>query len=172
MAQSVFIFLTCLFCGVISGTVYDVLYIARCTVCGVDKKEYTAKDKIFIIICDILYCLVFAAGFIFVSVMFDFTSLRLYMLAGCVIGALIYLKSFHTIVAFCVKKVYNILSNKKQKRKSESSERTEEKPRRRRFNGKRNNFNSHSRRRGNLHHDENRYNGKIRKRVASRNSEV
>lgn len=99
-----FIFLTCLFCGVISGTVYDVLYIARCVVCGVEKSEYTAKDKIFIIISDILYCLIFAAGFIFVSVMFDFTALRLYMLLGCVLGALIYLKSFHTIVAFLIKK--------------------------------------------------------------------
>lgn len=150
MAQSVFIFLTCLFCGVLSGTVYDVLYVARCVVCGIDKKGYTVKDKIFIIISDILYCLVFSAGFIFVSVMFDFTSLRLYMLFGCVVGVLIYLKSFHTIVAFCVKKVYNAVSTKKQKR-IERSERTEEKPRRRRFNGKRNNINIHSRRRGNLH---------------------
>jgi len=68
-----FIFLTCLFCGVISGIVYDVLYIARCIVCGVNKREYTAKDKIFIICADLLYCLIFAAGVIFVSVMFDFT---------------------------------------------------------------------------------------------------
>ena len=172
MAQSVFIFLTCLFCGVLSGTVYDVLYVARCVVCGIDKKGYTVKDKIFIIISDILYCLVFAAGFIFVSVMFDFTSLRLYMLFGCVVGALIYLKSFHTIVAFCVKKVYNAVSIKIQKRKSKSSERTEEKPRRRRFNGKRNNISSHSRRRADLHNVGNRDKDKRKKRIAGGDSKI
>lgn len=167
-----FIFLTCLFCGVISGTVYDVLYVARCIVCGMDKTEYTAKDKIFIIISDLLYCLVFAAGFIFVSVMFDFTSLRLYMLLGCILGALIYLKSFHTIVAFFTKKVYNTVSVKIQKRKSESSGRTKEKPHSRRVNGKRSNTVSNSRRRADLHNVGNRDKGKIRKRTASRNSEV
>ena len=91
----------------------------------------------------------FAAGFIFVSVMFDFTSLRLYMLIGCVLGALIYLKSFHTIVAFLVKKVYNAVSITKQKRKAEV-ERTEEKPHSRRRNGKRNNTDSNPRRRRRL----------------------
>ena len=52
-----YIFLICLFCGVVSGTVYDVLYAARIFVCGTDKGEYTVKDRIFIIICDTLYCL-------------------------------------------------------------------------------------------------------------------
>ena len=76
-------------CGIISGVVYDVLYIARAVLCGVDKSAYTVKDKIFIIAADVLYCLVFAAGFIFTSVMFDFEGFRLYMLIGCVLGALI-----------------------------------------------------------------------------------
>ena len=162
MAQSVFIFLICLLCGVISGVVYDVLYTARCIVCGIEKTAYTAKDRIFIIISDIIYCLVFAAGFIFVSVMFDFTSLRLYMLIGCVLGALIYLKSFHTIVAFLVKKVYNAVSITKQKSKAEV-ERTEEKPHSRRRNGKRNNTDSNPRRRRRLYHGAGRYKGKAGK---------
>ena len=145
-----YVFIICLFCGVISGVFYDVLFVARSLVCGVDKREYTVKDKIFIICADLTYCAVFAAGFIFASVMFDFEELRFYMLLGCLLGAGLYLKSFHVIVAFCVKKVYIAVSTKKQKR-IERSERTEEKPRRRRFNGKRNNINIHSRRRGNLH---------------------
>ncbi len=135
-----FIFLTCLFCGVISGIVYDVLYIARCIVCGVNKREYTVKDKIFIICADLLYCLIFATGFIFVSVMFDFTSLRLYMLLGCVVGALVYLKSFHAIVAFFVKKVYNTIVIKKKKREKPRG-RTKEKPHSSRGHRKRNTFN-------------------------------
>lgn len=105
----------CLFCGIVSGVVYDVLYIARTVLCGVDKTAYTVKDKIFIIAADFLYCLVFAAGYIFTSVMFDFEGLRLYMLIGCILGALIYLKSFHLIVAFFCKKVYNGITKRKEK---------------------------------------------------------
>ena len=121
--MQIFIFLVCLFCGVLSGVVYDVLYIARSVLCGINKSVYTVKDRIFTVICDLLYCLVFAAGFIFVSVMFNFENLRLYMLLGCVLGALIYLKSFHIIVAFFVRKVYNkIVSTSCTKRKNMGEE--------------------------------------------------
>ncbi|MDE7265787.1 MAG: hypothetical protein K2N52_05890, partial [Clostridia bacterium] len=98
--MQIFIFITCVCCGVVSGIVYDVLYIARCAVCGVEKRAYTVKDKIFVIASDIIYTLVFAAMFIFTSVMFDFYELRLFMLLGCVLGAILYLKSFHVFVAF------------------------------------------------------------------------
>ncbi|MCH5147224.1 MAG: hypothetical protein J1F61_04355 [Clostridiales bacterium] len=114
--MQIYIFIICLFCGVSSGVVYDILYIARCSLCGIDKSAYTVKDKIFLIICDLLYSLVFAAGFIFVSVMFGFENLRMYMLIGCIIGAIIYLKSFHIIVAFFVRKVYNIIITKKEQK--------------------------------------------------------
>lgn len=113
--MQIYVFIICLFCGVISGVVYDVLYVVRCALCGVDKSAYTVKDKIFLIICDILYCLIFTAGFIFASVMFDFENLRAYMLIGCALGALIYLKSFHIIVAFFVRKVYNVIIAKKER---------------------------------------------------------
>lgn len=96
--------------------VYDVLYVARCSLCGIDKFSYTIKDKIFLIICDILYCLVFAAGFIFVSVIFDFDNLRAYMFIGCAVGAFVYLKSIHIIVAFLLNRVYNIITNRKEKK--------------------------------------------------------
>ena len=111
--MSVFIFITCTFCGILSGVVYDVLYIARSAVCGIHKQAYTVKDKVFTVACDILYCLIFAAGFIFTSTMFGFDGLRLYMLLGCILGAALYLKSFHVFVAFSVKKVYNTLKRKK-----------------------------------------------------------
>ncbi len=112
--MQIFIFLTCAGVGALSGIVYDVLYIARCAVCGVNKQAYTAKDRVFIIACDILYFAVLSAAFIFVSVMFDFYELRFFMLAGCILGAFLYLKSFHVIVAFSVKKVYNKITLKKR----------------------------------------------------------
>lgn len=114
--MQIYIFIICLFCGVVSGVLYDFLYIVRCSLCGIQKSAYTVKDKIFLIICDLLYCLVFATGFIFVSVIFNFDNLRLYMLLGCIIGAIIYLKSFHIIVAICVQKVYNIFTNIKEQK--------------------------------------------------------
>lgn len=110
-----YIFLICLFCGVVSGTVYDVLYAARIFVCGTDKGEYTVKDRFFIIICDILYCLIFCAAFIFISVTFGFYSFRAYTFAGCALGFLIYLKSIHQIVAFFLRKVYNNVNRLKVK---------------------------------------------------------
>lgn len=103
-------------CGVASGLVYDVLYIARTFVCGVNKRKYTAKDKIFVVVCDLLYFAVFAAMFVFTSVMLEFYSLRLYMLIGCALGAIIYLKSLHLIIAFLVEKVYNSV-NRRSRRK-------------------------------------------------------
>lgn len=111
-----YIFMVCMFTGIISGVVYDVLYIVRCALCGVNKSAYTVKDKIFLAVCDFLYCLVFAAGFVFISVLFEFGDFSLFMLIGCALGALIYLKSFHIIVAFFVHKVYNIVTTKKEQR--------------------------------------------------------
>ncbi|MBD5584947.1 MAG: hypothetical protein HDQ88_07690, partial [Clostridia bacterium] len=138
-----FVFMACMFCGILSGLVYDTLYIARCVLCGIDKQNYTVKDKIFIISADIIYCLAFSAGFVFVSVMFDFEALRLYMLLGCVLGALIYIKSFHLIVAFFVKKVYNIITKDKEKHGG----RTKEISPRGRNNRKRNTTDGHFSRR-------------------------
>lgn len=141
-----FVFMICLLCGILSGVIYDTLYIARCILCGIDKKSYTVKDKIFIISADIIYCLAFSAGFVFVSVMFDFEALRLYMLLGCVLGALIYIKSFHLIVAFSVKKVYNVITKDKEKHGG----RTKENAPRGRGNRKRNTSDSRFDRRHHL----------------------
>ena len=115
--MGIFVFITCAVCGIVSGIFYDILYIARCAVCGVAKGAYTVKDRIFLIACDILYCLIFAAIFVFISVMFDFDYLRLYMLLGCVLGALLYLKSFHVFIAFSVKKIYNRITVKSSGKK-------------------------------------------------------
>lgn len=105
--MQIFIFLTCALCGVISGVVYDILYIARAFVCGPDKAKFTLKDKIFTCLCDLIYFIAFSAMFIFTSVCFEFYTIRLYMLIGCALGALIYLKSLHFIIAFLVRRVYN-----------------------------------------------------------------
>lgn len=169
-----FIFMICLFCGVLSGTVYDVLYIARCILCGTDKENYTVKDKIFIAAADVIYCLVFAAGYIFMSVMFDFEGLRFYMLLGCALGALMYLKSFHVIVAFSVNKVYNKIAVKlKSKLKSEKKlERAKKKPHRRGNHHKRNIADSRTRNRRSVSARGDGDGSKAEKRVYRGNSKI
>lgn len=111
--MDVFYFITCTCLGIVSGIVYDILYIARCVVCGVHTKKYSLKDRIFTIACDVVYCLFFALAFVFTSVLFGFGNLRLFMILGCVLGALLYLKSFHIFVAFFVNKLYNKIESKK-----------------------------------------------------------
>lgn len=105
--MQIFIFLVCTMCGVVSGVVYDVFYIARVFVCGTEPKAYTVKDRIFTCVCDVLYFAIFTAMFLFCSYLFDFYQIRLYMIIGSALGALLYLKSVHIILAFFVKKVYN-----------------------------------------------------------------
>ena len=141
----IYVFIICLFCGVVSGVLYDVLYVARVSVCGLNRSAYTAKDKIFIAVADILYCLAFTAGFIFVSVMFDFEAFRPYMFLGCVLGALLYLKSFHEIIAFFVNKVYNGMVIRYGKLKERKVGRAKEKQNRRGSHGKRNTSHRHTR---------------------------
>jgi hypothetical protein len=116
--MQIFIFLTSCLCGVLSGVVYDIFYIARQIVCGVDKQVYTVKDRIFIAICDILYFIIFAAMFIFTSILFDFYQIRLYMLAGALLGAILYLKSLHIFLAYFIKQVYNTIKVKRNNIKS------------------------------------------------------
>ncbi len=117
-SMQLFIFLTCMLVGVSSGAVYDLLYAARIFVCGTDAERYTLKDRIMTIACDIIYFVVFAAMFVFTSVLFEFYELRLYMLVGCALGAIIYLKSLHIIIAFALKKVYNIIAKRIKRRNS------------------------------------------------------
>jgi hypothetical protein len=110
------------FCGIVSGAFYDVLYIARCAVCGVNKSVYTIKDKIFIFFCDLFYFVIFALGFIFMSNVFDFFEFRLFMLLACGVGAILYLKSLHILVAFFVNKVYNDITKRNKSKVKPSKE--------------------------------------------------
>lgn len=117
-----FILLTCILCGAASGILYDVLYVARVIVCGVDKQNYTVKDRVFTFFCDLIYFAVFTLTFVYMCVCFDFYTFRLYMFIGLAFGTLIYLKSLHLFIAFLIKKVYNHL-NKHIRRKRVSNER-------------------------------------------------
>ena len=57
---------------------------------------------------DIIYFLVLSISFLFYSYWLKFPSFRAYMLFGVFVGIILYVKSFHNILAKVIKKVYNI----------------------------------------------------------------
>ena len=107
-ANQIYVFLVCVLCGVMGGVVYDVGYCVR----------YPFRKSWVRIVTDVLFCVFFAALYLFVSVMMGLPGFRLYSFIGCAAGLFLYLKSFHQIVAFFVKKVYNSFPNSKKDRES------------------------------------------------------
>lgn len=101
------IFLICLACGVLSGAVYDFLYIIRRAVSGAPSQKSKKREFICTAVCDLLYVLALSAIFVAASVYFCFPYVRLYMFAAVLVGALLYIKSFHIMVAFLINKLYN-----------------------------------------------------------------
>ena len=119
-----FIFLICLCCGVVSGVFYDVLYIARSLIflrasrrssAKTDKVAKTVKaedtvkaaETVAAAVCDLLTFAFLSALYVLASVLFDFPDARFYMFLACFCGFLLYIKSFHILVAFLKKKLYN-----------------------------------------------------------------
>ena len=101
-----FIFLICLCCGIISGVFYDVLYVARSLIFLRASRRPAAKT-VAAAVCDMLTFAFLAALYVFASVLFDFPNARFYMFLACFCGILLYIKSFHIIVAFLINKLYN-----------------------------------------------------------------
>lgn len=112
-----YIFLTCLFVGIIGGIIYDVIYVIKVVMFGLPCAEKKRGDNgkkrekaergagMFF---DVLFFLLFSALSIFIGTLFSFPDFRSYMFMGNLLGLLLYLKSFHIIVAFFIKRVYNI----------------------------------------------------------------
>jgi hypothetical protein len=104
-ANQIFIFLVCIYSGLLSGVIYDVLYILKLATGG----KWTN------IILDILFFIIFAGIYIFVSFMFEFPVFRLYMFFATQLGLFMYIKSFHILIANGAKKIYNKLKHLKEK---------------------------------------------------------
>ncbi len=107
--DQIYVFLVCVLSGIVGGVLYDVLYLVR----------YPFRSRAVCIVTDVFFGLLFAGLFLFVSVTFYLPGLRFYMLIGCGVGLLLYLKSFHEIVAFFAQKVYNHCEKKKCVKRSE-----------------------------------------------------
>ncbi len=86
------------FSGIVAGVLYEFFYLLRRLV----------KLRALKIFFDVLFFLLFAVIFIFVSVVFNFPQMRVFMVLGAFLGFSIYICTFHRIVAFLIEKLYNI----------------------------------------------------------------
>lgn len=113
VANQIFIFLMCLLSGLISGILYDAFFIV--------KKIF--KLKILHITADVTFFICFSAIFVFMAVLFELPQTRAYMIIASLLGLLLYVKSFHIIVAFLFKMLYNVIVKKRYRLKGDSDDR-------------------------------------------------
>ena len=88
-----------LFIGVIIGVFYEFFYLLKLFFQG----------KVFKEILDAVWISSSAFIYIQISAEYSFPNFRLYTLAFIVIGTIIYLFSFHKIIAIFLNRVYNII---------------------------------------------------------------
>ena len=109
----IYIFFSCLAFGIASGIIYSVIIFIKKVI----------KIKAFRIIFDLLFFIALAVAFLIYTFLLKFPSVRAYMLVGVISGLYIYLKSFHFILAKMSKRLYNIMVNKKRKKRKAEHER-------------------------------------------------
>ncbi len=96
-------FLVCILTGAAGGALYDLISLI----------PIPKKPRFFRIVADGLFCLLFAAVYLLVSLAAELPSLRFYTFLGCVVGFALYLKSLHKFLAFITKKLYNKYNKRK-----------------------------------------------------------
>ena len=100
-----YVFMSCVMFGAMGGVVYSVLSILRLII----------KNKVFNGAIDAIFMLVLSFIFSVFSYKSNFPNIRFYMMGGVLLGLILYLKSFHIILAKFVKKFYNITIQKFKK---------------------------------------------------------
>lgn len=93
-----YIFLGLIAYGAVSGVAYSVFSTVK----------FMVKNKIFNIISDVLFFILFSIGYVCFSVYYGLPSLRLYMPLSALFGLLLYMKSCGIVLANTAKKLYNI----------------------------------------------------------------
>ena len=104
-----YVFVACVAFGGITGVLFTFSKIFK----------NLAKNNFLKIIFDVIAFLVLSFFYILFSNKLCFPSFRTYMVLGVLVGIIIYLKSFHIILAKTLKKIYNIIYKKflRKKRK-------------------------------------------------------
>lgn len=112
-ANQFYVFISCLAFGGVTGIIYSLFGLIK----------FSVKIKAIKVIEDILFFVIFTAGYIIYSYIMGFPSIRAYMLFGAVLGLYLYGKSFNFILAKSGKMTYNIINNKLRKKKDRIDER-------------------------------------------------
>ena len=97
--NQLYVFIACVSFGGVVGVLYSPILLL--------KEKF--KKNIFVFILEIFYYLLTTLMFIWYSYLLKFPNLRGYMIAGVLIGILLYVKSFHYMLAKLIKRYYNIL---------------------------------------------------------------
>ena len=97
MTDPLYIVLVCTACGVAGGILYDAIVLLRRPFPQTWVRIGT----------DMLFCMLFASGYLLISVWLGFPDLRLYYFASFLIGFWLCAIIFHKSVGFPVKKNYN-----------------------------------------------------------------
>lgn len=96
-----YIFLACISFGAIWGIFYLPIILF---------KQF--KVKWLNILLDLVFFVLLSASYFLYSFTLRFPSVRLYMLAGVLVGLFISAKSFNIILAKFIKKIYNIIDKR------------------------------------------------------------
>ena len=112
-----YIFLACVTFGAFSGLFFSLFSVLKAFI----------KSKVFEIIIDIFLMFSLSIAFSIFSYKNHLPNIRIYMLAGVLIGLSMYLKSFHRILANFAKKFYNIITHKLNKGKGKVNDRNKSK---------------------------------------------
>ncbi len=107
--NQIFIFITCIAFGVVGGAILSLFSFVKIKL----------KNSIVIFVVDLFSFIVITFLYVLFSLRMEFTDFRLYMTIGVFVGIAGYLKSFHIIVAKCLKKIYNIIEKRYRKVKND-----------------------------------------------------
>lgn len=111
------LFCICIGAGFLFGGVYEIFSLFRDIVRPLKK----GKTAVWFAL-DILFFMLFSVWAVGTFYLFEFPNFRLYYLLGFFIGAIIYLKSLHRILAFfkkiCYNKAVKIVKNRKIRKKT------------------------------------------------------
>lgn len=91
----------CCFSGIICGIFYELFYLLKL----IFKKNYIIK------ILDVLFFSLSAIVCRFIFFYYNLSNFRFFYIIGVFLGLVIYLNSFHNIIAFLIKLVYNKICN-------------------------------------------------------------
>ena len=98
----IYVFIVCVAIGGLSGILFSLSALLKLWI----------KNQYFRTIPDIFVFAVLSAVYVFLSYTFGFPNLRAYMILGVFVGIIVYFKSFHILLANCLKKLYNIIRKK------------------------------------------------------------